>query len=384
MKILFLSSNAPKSLHTYSHNVVLNSLILEAGKSHDVFFATTCMEKVNKNKYFNYLGDFLSKLEKKEKIFNLEYKFKDDEEILGRLRIKEMDLVIIFWDTWFDLLDFGSYSNKVISYLAKPRFSNDLSKIFSEFLKKNILFFLSLKKLLNLFNLLLLKYFHYKRIRNFKKNFNICNVDSNLTNKNNVICNYCPNTWPDYYGDDVLKKRKKINFNKSINILGNIGNTESTGNKIGLRYLKQKILPNLKNYKKIKINICGRGSIDKDFKNHRLVKHKGFVKNINLELLKNQIFLLCNNTGYHYGGYTRVIFMMSSAGVLIADKQLKKSMPELSHMKNCLLSNNENEMLKNIDLAIHDNNLRDFIGKNARLTYEKYWTPAKVFNKIIS
>ena len=44
-----------------------------------------------------------------------------------------MDKIILFWDTWFDLLNFGNYSKNVISYLAKPRFSNDLSKTLHHF-----------------------------------------------------------------------------------------------------------------------------------------------------------------------------------------------------------------------------------------------------------
>ena len=90
-----------------------------------------------------------------------------------------------------------------------------------------------------------------------------------------------------------------------------MGNLQSTGNKIGLTYLNVNILPNLYKYKNISIVFMDLVKL-KRLLRFNFLKFKGFVKNINLELLKNQIFLLCNNTGYHYGGYTRVIFMMSS------------------------------------------------------------------------
>ena len=48
--------------------------------------------------------------------------------------------------------------------------------------------------------------------------------------------------------------------------------------------------------------------------------------------------------------------------MLIADKRLKKSMPELVHMNNCLLSSNQTQMLDNIDVAINNYKLREFIG----------------------
>ena len=43
-------------------------------------------------------------------------------------------------------------------------------------------------------------------------------------------------------------------------------------------------------------------------------------------------------------------------------------MPELVHMKNCLLSSNKTQMLENIDIAINNYKLREFIGINARNT----------------
>ena len=133
MKILFLSSNPPTYIHSYSHNLVLYFLIKEAAKFHKVYLATTTKEDVKKGKYFEYLGDYSNKLIIKKKFFNFEYEFIDNENILKKLKINEMDKIILFWDTWFDLLNFGKYSKNVISYLAKPRFSNDLSRTLSVF-----------------------------------------------------------------------------------------------------------------------------------------------------------------------------------------------------------------------------------------------------------
>ena len=67
----------------------------------------------------------------------------------------------------------------------------------------------------------------------------------------------------------------------------------------------------------------------------------------------------------------------------ILHKRLKKSMPELVHMNNCLLSSNQTQMLDNIDVAINNYKLREFIGINARNTYEENWSPEKVWQKII-
>ena len=94
-----------------------------------------------------------------------------------------------------------------------------------------------------------------------------------------------------------------------------------------MNYLNYKILPNLLKIKKdLIINLCGKGTLNPELKNLNLdfVKNKGFVDDLDTEILKNQIFLLCNNTGYHYGGYTRVVYLMSSLWCVSCRQEFKK------------------------------------------------------------
>ncbi len=386
MNVLFLTSCLPKNYHSISNDVVLNCLINECKKKNKVFLATVGIIKsdIEDKKNFSFLGDFSSYLKKKKFLFfNNEFIFQDIKEVSKKIKLAEMDKIILFWDTWFDLLDFENNKNKVSSYLAKPRFSNALSELKILKIKD---FITNPRMLLNLMNLFFLKNKHYRNLRGYGKNFNICKVDTRLTNQNKVKCEYLPNTWPDFFGRQALMKRKKY-LTKKINILANIGNFHSTGNKIGMSYLNYKILPNLKKIKKnIVVNLCGKGKPNPKLKNLNLsfVKNKGFVKDLDLEVLKNQIFLLCNNTGYHYGGYTRVVYLMSSAGVLIADKNLSKSMPELIHKKNCLLSSSDEQMFMNLSKVINSRELREEIGKNARSTYEENYAPKIIVEKLLS
>ena len=387
MNILFLTSCFPKSYHSISNDVVLNCLINECKKKNKVFLATVGIDNkeiTNEKNNFFFLGDFSSYLKKKKILFlNNEYDFKNTNEISKKIKLSEMNKIILFWDTWFDLFNFKNSKSKVCTYLAKPRFSNALSELKKSKVKN---FFTNPKLLLNLVNLIFLKRKHYNNLRGYGRNFNICNIDTSLTNLNNVKCEYLPNTWPDFFGKEVLRKRKK-HFSKKINILANIGNFQSTGNKIGMNYLNYKILPNLLKIKKdLIINLCGKGTLNPELKNLNLdfVKNKGFVDDLDTEILKNQIFLLCNNTGYHYGGYTRVVYLMSSAGVLVADKNLRKSMPELIHEKNCLLSCNHEQMLENLIRVINTKELRLQIGRNARSTYEKKYAPKIILEKLLS
>jgi hypothetical protein len=115
------------------------------------------------------------------------------------------------------------------------------------------------------------------------------------------------------------------------------------------------------------------------------IKNNGFVNNIEKEIKKNLIFLVLNNAYKDslIAGYTRVLFFFSFKKCVIAHTNLRKSMPELVHGHNCLLGNNKIEILKLINKAAKSTILRKKIGNNARKTYLKYYTPEKVFLKIL-
>jgi hypothetical protein len=115
------------------------------------------------------------------------------------------------------------------------------------------------------------------------------------------------------------------------------------------------------------------------FKNH------GFVKNIDNEIMKNDLCLVLNNAYKKslVAGYTRIIYFFSFKKCVIAHKRLKKSMPELKHNYNCLLGKNAKEIKNLIKKASNSESLRNRIGKNARLTYLSKYTPEKVFLRIL-
>ena len=384
MKILFLASNFISKNHTVSHELVLGSLIRECSNFCDVFLATTHTPDIKKKKYsfFNFLGDFFHYLKKRKQIFNMEYRFEKERELEDLLKIKEMDYVILFWDTYFDLLNFQN-KKKVITYSAKPRFSNAKSK-----LKSHKFFYLNIKNILNFLNILLLEKMHYSRYKNFFRNFNICNIDSLIAQKNGVKCRYLNNTWPNFFSKNILNQRKKIK-RKYVNVLVNIGNINSTGNQIGIKYFFDNILPFLKKdirQKKIKVIFCGSGDLFSKYTKDQLkyIEIKGFVKDLDAEIKESDIFLLCNNVGYHYGGYTRVAYFMSSGAPLIAHKNLSKSMPELQHNYNCMLSENKFDMYKYLKELIENKRLRNEISANALRTYSEIYAPKIVIKKLLN
>jgi glycosyltransferase involved in cell wall biosynthesis len=110
---------------------------------------------------------------------------------------------------------------------------------------------------------------------------------------------------------------------------------------------------------------------------------RGFVPDIDEEMLGNHIFLLLNNAGPYPGGYTRVIFAFSSGSCLIAHRRLAESMPELVHDENCLLGDTPESIAALIAAAASDPALRSRIGEAARRTYVERYRPALIADKLL-
>ena len=75
---------------------------------------------------------------------------------------------------------------------------------------------------------------------------------------------------------------------------------------------------------------------------------------------------------------------MSSGAPLIAHKNLSKSMPELQHNYNCMLSENKFDMYKYLKELIENKRLRNEISANALRTYSEIYAPKIVIKKLLN
>ena len=116
---------------------------------------------------------------------------------------------------------------------------------------------------------------------------------------------------------------------------------------------------------------------------HPLVHIKGFVDDVDAEVLSSPIFLLLNNAGPYSGGYTRVIYAFSTGACLVAHTNLRHSMPELINGENCLLADTPVGLVDCIERLLTDAALRKRIGQQARFIYETQFAPAHVARKLI-
>lgn len=316
-------------------------------------------------------------------------RFRDRSGNVDRLIHSGADVALLFWDTWFEfLLPYLARKIPVVGYLGRPRYASALTGLEQHqnlhTLRERLSRVVARKLLKQQRNA------HLRRARNFARLGNICAVDATMYGKTGIPCSYVPNTWPDMFGAEWESRRARaVEQRGRLGILANVGTLSTTGNAYGLSYLATEVLPELEprmNGVDYEINICGGGHpgtvIGKLFQ-HPRVNAKGFVQDIDQEMLANSIFLLLNNAGPYTGGYTRVMYAFASGACLIAHSRLAESMPEVRDGINALLGQSGREISALIAQVSADDALRRRLGKAARQTYECEYHPRVVGRKLL-
>jgi hypothetical protein len=311
-------------------------------------------------------------------------RFRDPAAEVERLVASGAGSALLFWDTHYERLvpALSRAGMRVYGYLARPPMA--ASQVHAREKLRG------LKRGVTDARLRAKERRHLQRLRGLSGARNICALDATWYDRHGVGCNYLPNTWPDAFGDAWQSLRRAAEGRRQgIHILGNIGVLSSTGNYYGMLYLADRVLPLLKRELKstdFTINICGRFEFPPALDHLRRepnVAIRGFVPDIDEEMLGNHIFLVLNNAGPYPGGYTRVIFAFSSGSCLIAHRRLAESMPELVHNQNCLLGDTPESITALIATAASDPALRSRIGEAARRTYIGRYRPAIIAEDLV-
>jgi hypothetical protein len=297
-------------------------------------------------------------------------RFLDPKAEVERLMATRARTALLFWDTHYERLvpALTRAGMRVYGYLGRPPMA--AAQVHAHEKLRGF------KRLLTQARLQSRQRRHLERLRHMSGARNICALDAAWYDRHGVGCSYLPNTWPDAYGDSWAALRRDAEGRRSgIHILGNIGALTATGNMYGMAYLADSVLPLLESRLgglDWIVNICGRFELPPALERLRHQPHvaiRGFVPDIDEEVLGNHIFLLLNNAGPYTGGYTRVIFAFSSGACLIAHSRLAQSMPELVHDRNCLLADTPRGIADLVAAAATDRDLRRRIGAAARETY---------------
>jgi len=407
MRITILTSNHPSFDHVGCNEYVLASIakgLIKSGNDVSYAFAHNDSKNIFKKiENVKYIGDFSNKLITKISNNSFErfikyikaiffepiedYYFLDPHQIVNQLNKSKPDIYFIFWDTSFEYL-IPYLSNKVVfAYYAKPPYesafvlnNNDVlgykksRNYFKKFLINNYL-----KKKINN---------HLSRMQLIKQMSNICKQDVNYYLENNVKSEYIPLTTPDSFLSKRNNLYRNINKQSTINIIGGLGNMKATGSVIGFNYLLSNVIPiirkKLVDHKWV-INFYGKGYKESDInrlKGNENFCFKGFVEDIDAEVLNNTIALFFNNAGPYRGTYTRIPYLMSGGICIVAHSNLKKSVPELVHRENILFGKNIDEISKLTVEVIKNKKLAKEIGNNARKTFLRYFSSEQVILKL--
>lgn len=172
--------------------------------------------------------------------------------------------------------------------------------------------------------------------------------------------------------------------NHTIKIIGHVGYLDRTGGTYGLRYLLVDLLPKLEEVmdgRDFQIDIIGAGEIVnslRPFLDHPRVTMRGFVEDLDSELLAADMLLMLNNSGAYWAAYTRHIMAFSMGLCLVVHSNSQQAIPEIAHMENALMGSTPQEIAEMILLAGTDAPLNRRLRRGARETYEQYFAPARV------
>jgi hypothetical protein len=311
--------------------------------------------------------------------------FMDPGAEVDRLMATDAGSALLFWDTHYERLvpALCWAGMRVYGYLARPPMA--AAQVHAREKLSGV------KRALTVARLGARQRRHLARLRHLSGARNICALDAVWYDRNGVSCSYLSNTWPDAYGDGWQSLRRAAEARRrGIHILGNIGALGATGNMYGMTYLADCVRPLLE--RRLAgldwtVNICGRFELPPALDRLRHQSHvaiRGFVPDIDEEVLGNHIFLLLNNAGPYTGGYTRVIFAFSAGSCLVAHSRLAESMPELVHDRNCLLADTPEGIADLIAAGATDPGLRDRIGAAARETYVTQYQPKAVARGLLA
>jgi len=198
---------------------------------------------------------------------------------------------------------------------------------------------------------------------------------------------YLQNMWPPPKEKPIFGGRRSNS--EPFRVVGSVGNLGATGNTFGLYFLGNELAPRLEERfgkENIIINVFGCG-VPKNkvagVLNKYSIRLRGWVDDINKEILNSAVFLVLTNVSGFVVGNTRILLAWSLGVPLIAHRDSSRSMPEIIHGENALLGSSANEIADLVYSVYKDPSLGEKIGRGGYETYKKYYSSEIVVPKIL-
>jgi glycosyltransferase involved in cell wall biosynthesis len=196
---------------------------------------------------------------------------------------------------------------------------------------------------------------------------------------------YIQNLWP----TEPSTANTPPPTNPRPRLLGSLGTLQSTGNSLGLHYLGTEILPRLDavyGRDGYEVHIYGKGQLAPPLVpllQHPAIKLRGFVDDIDGEIRAADLFLVLGNACSYRGSHTRFLHAWSLRACVIGHEFSHLANPEMVHGENMLLGDTPDDIVRLIQQAIADPDLRTRLGEAGYQTYRQHFTPEAVVQRLL-
>jgi hypothetical protein len=235
-----------------------------------------------------------------------------------------------------------------------------------------------------------LERFHLKNMRRYDYLGDVAANDASYYRRHgHPNAFYIRNIWIDRVGTGWRAARERERTDPLV-IIGNLGKLAATANTHGLEILARDVLPELRRAlagRNFEIHVFGAGAPHAAIA--RLlaapeIRLRGFVEDIDGELMTSPIFLCLNNASRFKVGHTRYLHAWSLGCCVVAHRDAALSMPEMVSGENCLLGGSAQEIGDMIAAAAKDSDLRRRLGEAGYATFAEKFTATAVVEELLA
>ena len=198
---------------------------------------------------------------------------------------------------------------------------------------------------------------------------------------------YIRNLWIDRLGTRWRTQRERERTDPFV-IVGNLGQLGATANTHGLEILVRDVLPEMRRAmgcRKFEVHIFGAGVLHPaiaPFLHAPEIRLRGFVDDIDGELMTAPVFLCLNNASRYKVGHTRYLHAWSLGGCVVGHRDAALSMPEMVNGENCLLGGTAAEIAGMVASVAQDVRLRRRLNEAGYATFREKFTASPVVGQI--
>jgi Glycosyl transferases group 1 len=229
---------------------------------------------------------------------------------------------------------------------------------------------------------------HFGLMRKFARVWNVSKVDADEQQAGGINASYLSNIWPNNGTRSSAPQRGGEVQTQPLKIVGSVGRMAATSNSFGLLTLSREIRPALKRRLgdgNFEIHLYGklppRDFIEASLQDPHF-KLRGFVEDLEAEMMSAPVFLIANNHHKYKAGHTRVLHAWSLGCCVVTAADIKLAMPEIVHGENALLGQTADDVAELVVRAAGDAALRERIGSGGRRTLAEGFNPHRVVNVV--